>query len=248
MVSTLDHFCNGRLEIGIGAGWYEKEFVAAGLKYRPNMWRIKQLDEALTVLRELWKGKPLTFKGNFYSLRDAICLPPPRQRPHPPLWIGGKGNLMLRVVARHAQVWNTRASIEEYQERLSVLQSIVKTIGRTDDLQRSLLVFAALGKNEAEAKEKLRMVKEQRPPLWEILTSGSLSKKLQLVREKPKLIPFLVKRLIESSPSNVFCGTYEQFVDYLIQFVKIGVNHFAFYLVGQTDLRTLIDEIKMLCE
>jgi F420-dependent oxidoreductase-like protein len=108
MAVTVDHLSGGRLEMGLGAGWNEPEFNMFALPFARTPERIRQLDEACTVLKRLWADEPrVTFTGRYYTLTDAIAEPKPMQKPHPPLWIGGSGpKLTLRVVARHADVWN----------------------------------------------------------------------------------------------------------------------------------------------
>ncbi len=106
---TVDHLSGGRLEFGIGAAWTEAEFTMMGLPFPSAARRIGMLDEACSVLKALWTEESTSFSGRFYRLDAAIAEPKPLQRPHPPIWIGGAGpRLTLRVVARHADVWNAQ--------------------------------------------------------------------------------------------------------------------------------------------
>jgi len=106
---TVDHVSNGRLEFGIGTGWNEPEFTQFGLPFPSAGDRVTMLDESLKALKLLWSEPRSNFKGRFYELRDAIAEPKPVQRPHPPIWIGSKGERMLRLTARHADVWHSNA-------------------------------------------------------------------------------------------------------------------------------------------
>ena len=107
---TVDHLSGGRLEMGIGAAWNEPEFQMYGLPFPSAADRIRMMDEACSVLKALWTEERATFKGRFYQLDNAIAEPKPVQRPYPPIWIGGSGpKLTLRVVAKHADVWNSNA-------------------------------------------------------------------------------------------------------------------------------------------
>lgn len=107
---TVDHLSGGRLEMGIGAAWNEPEFVMYGLPFPSAADRIRMLDEACQVLKALWTEERATFKGRFYQLDAAIAEPKRLQKPYPPIWIGGSGpKLTLRVVAKHADVWNSNA-------------------------------------------------------------------------------------------------------------------------------------------
>jgi F420-dependent oxidoreductase-like protein len=105
---TVDHLSNGRLEMGLGAGWNEPEFRMYGMAFPESAAeRIARLDEAVRVLKLLWTESPASFDGRYYRLAGAVAAPKPRQRPHPPMWIGGNGpKRTLRVAAEHADVWS----------------------------------------------------------------------------------------------------------------------------------------------
>ena len=111
---TVDHLSKGRLEFGIGTGWNEPEFTQFGLPFPGAGDRVTMLDESLRAMKLLWSESRSTYKGRFYELKDAIAEPKPVQKPHPPIWIGSKGERMLRLTARHADVWHSNAqSFEE---------------------------------------------------------------------------------------------------------------------------------------
>src|SRR5438309_2142036 len=104
IATTVDHLSGGRLEFGLGAGWSELEHEMLGLEGLDH--RVGRLSEALRVIKSLWTEERTTFAGRYYQLADAISNPKPVQRPHPPIWIGASGERMLRLAARHADVWN----------------------------------------------------------------------------------------------------------------------------------------------
>jgi F420-dependent oxidoreductase-like protein len=107
---TVDHLSGGRLEMGIGAAWNEPEFKMYGIPFPSTADRIRAMDEACSVLKALWTEERASFKGRYYQLDAAIAEPKPLQKPYPPIWIGGVGpKLTLRVVAKHADVWNSNA-------------------------------------------------------------------------------------------------------------------------------------------
>jgi F420-dependent oxidoreductase-like protein len=101
---TVDHLSNGRLEFGIGAAWADAEHQMYGIEGLDH--RVGRLSEALQVFKQLWTQERSTFDGRYYQLRDAIANPKPVQKPHPPIWIGARGDMTLKLVARHADVWN----------------------------------------------------------------------------------------------------------------------------------------------
>ncbi len=131
MGATLDHTSGGRLIMGVGAAWFEAEHAAYGIPFGTAAERIRRLDEAAEIVRRLWTEPRVTFEGRDYRLRDAYCEPKPVQRPHPPLMIGGGGEkLMLRVVAKHADCWNTFGTPEVFRRKLAVLREHCRAVGR----------------------------------------------------------------------------------------------------------------------
>jgi F420-dependent oxidoreductase-like protein len=144
MAATVDHLSGGRLEVGLGAGWNEPEFNMLGLPYPSTAERIRQLDEACSVLKHLWTDARASFEGRYYTLRNAIAEPKPRQKPHPPIWIGGSGpRLTLRVAARHADVWNANGkSLAEDVHSSQLLDEHCRQIGRDPErIRRSAQLF-----------------------------------------------------------------------------------------------------------
>jgi len=128
---TVDHLSAGRLEFGIGTGWNEPEFAQFGLPFPSAGDRVRMLDESLRAMKLLWKEPRATFKGRFYQLTEAIAEPKPMQRPHPPIWIGAKGQRMLRLTARHGDVWNS--NIQGFDETVAAsryLDEACRKIGR----------------------------------------------------------------------------------------------------------------------
>ncbi|HMD45619.1 MAG TPA: LLM class F420-dependent oxidoreductase, partial [Acidimicrobiales bacterium] len=153
MAATLDVVSGGRLELGLGAGWNERECDAYGIHLGPVAERFDRLEEALCVLLGLFENETTTFDGRHYQLRDARGDPRPLQRPHPPIGIGGAGERRtLRAVARYADHWNllvesahladpTRMArshhtemrpcrVEDYPAKLEVLAAHCRDAGR----------------------------------------------------------------------------------------------------------------------
>lgn len=139
---TVDHISNGRLEFGIGTGWNEPEFTQFALPFPSAGDRVTMLDESLKAMKLLWSEPRSTFKGRFYELKDAIAEPKPVQRPHPPIWIGSKGERMLRLTARHADVWHSNAGpFEESVALNKALDAACTKAGRDPgSIRRSISV------------------------------------------------------------------------------------------------------------
>jgi F420-dependent oxidoreductase-like protein len=129
---TVDHLSGGRLEMGIGAAWNVPEFTMYGIPFPGPADRIRMMDEACSVLKALWTEERASFKGRFYQLDSAIAEPKPIQKPFPPIWIGGAGpKRTLRVVAKHADVWNSNAPTPEITHALvKILDEHCAAVGR----------------------------------------------------------------------------------------------------------------------
>jgi F420-dependent oxidoreductase-like protein len=121
--ATLDQISGGRLELGMGAGWWEREYRAYGIEFPSVATRIRQMEEAIRVVRALCTEHAPSFRGRFYTLADARMEPKPAQKPCFPIFVGGRGEqLTLRAVARVADGWNLIAApVEEFRAKQEVL-------------------------------------------------------------------------------------------------------------------------------
>jgi F420-dependent oxidoreductase-like protein len=122
---TVDHASHGRLELSLGAAWFEEEHRALGIPFPSTSDRFDLLEDALEVVKRLTTGEPVSYTGKFVSLENAQMRPLPVQRPHPPLWIGGNGpRRTLPLAARYADVWHgfgTPNSLRGSSDRLDEL-------------------------------------------------------------------------------------------------------------------------------
>lgn len=163
MAATLDGISGGRLDLGIGAGWYESERISNGIPFPRASVRIEQLEEAIEVMERLWTADNVSFSGKYYTLKNASSNPKPVQSPHPPIWIGiMKGrSRMLKVIAKHADVW-TISSIylpepSEYQQIRTTLENYCHESGRDFDRIRSGVgIGCVVAENESKVREKVR--------------------------------------------------------------------------------------------
>jgi F420-dependent oxidoreductase-like protein len=132
MAASLDIISNGRLELGIGAGWNQEECDAYGIELPPLKTRFDMFDEACEVIVSLLTNTTTDFDGRHYRLRQARCEPKPVQRPHPPIVIGGGGEKRtLRSVARWAQHWNYPGGpTDEFERKRKILDEHCAAIGR----------------------------------------------------------------------------------------------------------------------
>jgi alkanesulfonate monooxygenase SsuD/methylene tetrahydromethanopterin reductase-like flavin-dependent oxidoreductase (luciferase family) len=141
---TLDHICNGRLELGVGAGWFKPEHDMFGLEFPPTGELVDRYAEALDLLDRYLRNDITSFEGAFYTLRDAPNRPAPIQKPRPPLMLGAHGPRMIRLAARYADTWNSRGTPEEMHERNQLMDEACHKEGRNPrDVKRSLLYVIA---------------------------------------------------------------------------------------------------------
>lgn len=155
MCATLDALSGGRLIVGLGAGWLPIEYQMYNYPFPGIGARLQQLRETVEICKALWTEDAATYEGRHYKVEDAICLPKPAQRPHPPIMIGGAGEkVLLRLVAEHAQIWNNfQTYFTELEHKLDVLRGHCDAVGRDMGeitiAQQTQLILAS---TEAEAK------------------------------------------------------------------------------------------------
>jgi probable F420-dependent oxidoreductase len=111
MAATLDLVSGGRFELGIGGGWMQSDYEAAGFTFDPPRTRIDRLAEAITVIKGLFGPDPFTFDGEHFHVRDLVGVPLPVQQPHPPLFIGGGGKRVLSIAGREADIVGIHANL-----------------------------------------------------------------------------------------------------------------------------------------
>lgn len=141
---TLDHISGGRLELGIGAGWYEPEHEMFGLEFPPTRELVDRYEEALDLLDRYLRNDTTTFEGAFYSLKEAPNRPAPVQQPRIPFMLGAHKRRMIGLAARYADTWNTRGTPEEVRERNEMLDEACAKEGRDPaEIKRSLLYVIA---------------------------------------------------------------------------------------------------------
>jgi F420-dependent oxidoreductase-like protein len=184
VLATVDNVSNGRVEIGLGAGWMEEEYRAYGYEFPSTGARLRQLDEGTQILKLLMTEKQTNFEGRYYKLTDAYCNPKPVQKPYPPITIGGSGEkLMLRIVAKHADRWNCPAGYRNFEHKLDVLKQHCQAVGRDiNQINISEQLLVCIGANEAEVEEKWKI--SQRLPFWRTGIKGTPAQVVEHLRER----------------------------------------------------------------
>ena len=184
VLATIDNLSNGRVEIGLGAGWMEEEYRAYGYEFPQTGARLRQLEEGIEIIKSLMTEKRVTFEGRYYKLAEAYCNPKPVQKPHPPITIGGSGEkVMLRIVAKHADRWNCPAGYRNFEQKLDILKQHCRAVGRNiDEINISEQLLVCIGANENEVDEKWKIA--QRLPFWRTGVKGTPAQIIDRLRER----------------------------------------------------------------
>jgi probable F420-dependent oxidoreductase len=165
-LATLDVVSAGRVTVGLGAGWYEAELVAAGLELERPGARLARLAEAVQVLRGMFGGGPFSFDGRYERAEQARCLPLPVQRPSPPVWVGGKGDRLLALAGAVADGWNTAWiwSPEDWAARSALVDAACEKAGRDPAaVVRSVGLHALAGEDEADLLRRFERLRDLSP-------------------------------------------------------------------------------------
>jgi F420-dependent oxidoreductase-like protein len=155
ITSTVDVVSGGRLDWGIGAGWYENEYRSYGYEFPKPKDRIGMLRETVEIVKGMWLEPETTYRGSYYEVVRANCDPKPLQSPHPPVWIGGGGEqLTLRVVAKHADCSNFGGKPEEFARKCEILKNHCAAVGRDyDEIRKTWSPEVFIRSTEAEIVE-----------------------------------------------------------------------------------------------
>jgi F420-dependent oxidoreductase-like protein len=197
LVATADQISDGRIELGLGAGWHEREHEAYGFPFASTGERIDVLAEQLEVVRGNWGGEPFSFNGRHYRLRELDARPKPIQRPHPNLIIGGNaGSRSAALAARYADEYNTAfPTVEDARARRQRVIEACSEIGR-EPLPFSIMTAVISGRDEAELRDRARRqlervdgdedvdaFLEQPPHGWIVGTADEVVAQLDVLRE-----------------------------------------------------------------
>jgi len=152
--SNIDVISGGRLDLGIGAGWYEEEFEAYNYPYPLSSVRIAELREAVEIIERMWTEDEVYYEGRYFSVNGAINRPKPLQSPRPPIWIAGGGEkLTLRLVAEKADYANFAANPATFARKSRILDQHCEDVGRDPgEIVRSVHLEVLVGKTETDVQ------------------------------------------------------------------------------------------------
>lgn len=224
MAACVDVISGGRLEFGIGAGSFEGEHRAYGFPFLPPAERLTQLSEAIQIIRSMWTEERTSFKGAYYVVREAPCVPKPVQKPGPPLTVGaglGRNLPILRIAARWADRANLlRCPPADCARQLAVLRDYCEQVGRDyDAIEKSVHLGLLIGRDEGEVEARLRA-------------------------KRPAGISLEAFRT-QQEPGSVI-GTPGEVAARLREYLELGVTYFVFQVEGALDrepLQLFADEV-----
>ncbi|ASL07984.1 luciferase family protein [Mycobacterium intracellulare subsp. chimaera] len=161
VAATADIISGGRIQMGIGGGWYEHEWRAYGYGFPSAGVRLGRLDEGVQIMRDAWRDGKVSFDGKHYQVDGAIVAPKPLQDNGIPLWIAGGGEkVTLRIAARYAQYTNFTPEPAAFAHKSQVLAGHCREVGTDfDAIVRSVNVNAVVGPSEADVKDRLQRVR-----------------------------------------------------------------------------------------
>ncbi len=164
--ATADHVSGGRIELGLGAGWMEREHRAFAFPFPETPVRMAMFAEQLEIVHRLWTEPRVDFRGTQYTLEDAPALPKPVQQPHPPILVGGSGTLgTAEPAARFADEYNTPfVSPEDFAARRAKVEAACERAGRDPKTMRfSTMTGCLIGATRAEALERAQTLYGRMP-------------------------------------------------------------------------------------
>ena len=199
MAATLDHATSGRFILGLGAGWFEEEHRRLGFDFPPARDRLRALDEACRIVKCMLEEGTATFQGTHYRVSDATCRPKPIQAPRPPLMIAGQGEkVLLKIVAEHADMWNTQGSPERLRHLIEVMRRHGDAAGRdVDQIEKTVAIPLCYSAGKAQEEHDLKL--------------GAA-----LGRTTP-----------ENARQQMMIGGKQECLDKIAQYLEVGVTHFT---------------------
>jgi F420-dependent oxidoreductase-like protein len=206
VAATVDVISGGRVEMGIGAGWYEHEWNAYGYGFPPAGDRIAMLAEGVEIMRQAWEKGVATYAGEHYQVDGAICRPTPLQEGGIPLWIAGGGEKKtLRIAAQHAAYTNFDGALEGFRHKSQVLAGHCRDLGRDfDEITRSANYNVFIGRDEAELADRLRAFED---------------------RLRPYLPAEVLASTVQQYTTGPLVGTPEQIVERLTELRDAGMTY-----------------------
>jgi F420-dependent oxidoreductase-like protein len=221
VAASIDVISGGRVEMGIGGGWYEHEWRAYGYGFPTAGTRLQMLDEGVQIMRQLWTAGTATLDGKHYQVDGAISRPLPLQDGGIPLWIAGGGEQKtLRIAAKYAQYTNFDWAQETFKRKSDILAQHCKEVGTDfDAIVRSSNFNVVIGETQADVDDKLAWIKAHYEPL---VGAKAVERYMGLY-------------------SGGLAGTPEQIIEKLTELRGLGLTYTIGYFVDAAYDRSSID-------
>jgi F420-dependent oxidoreductase-like protein len=222
VAATVDVISGGRLQMGIGGGWYEHEWRAYGYGFPSAGVRLARLDEGVQIMRDAWRDGVVTFSGAHYQADGAIVQPKPLQRGGIPMWIAGGGEQKtLRIAAKYAQYTNFTPEPAAFKRKSEILAEHCRDVGTDfDAIVRSANFTAVVGETDAAVKERLGRIRDRLVAYVGEDAAGAM---------------------IAATETDAATGTPEQVVEKLAQMRGLGCDYAILYFPEATYDRSGIE-------
>ena len=221
--TTVDRISGGRVELGMGAGWWDQEHRTHGIPFPPASERFEMLEEQLEIVHGLWSEDVFSFEGRYYAFEECRFLPKPVQRPHPPIVLGGKGGPRLaRLVARWADGFNrVGGAPDDLRASIERVNDAVDRAGReVASVTMSFMTWVFVGRTDAEWRDRADRARRMDP------TAGSL------------------EEYLDDLSRDCIVGTVDQAIERMNEYAAAGVQRF----VLNHELFDDLDQIELLAE
>ena len=211
VAATADIISGGRVQMGIGGGWYEHEWRAYGYGFPSAGVRLGRLDEGVQIMRDAWRDGRVSLDGKHYQVDDAIVAPKPLQDGGIPLWIAGGGEkVTLRIAAKYAQYTNFTSEPGGFEHKSQVLADHCRDVGTDyDAIVRSANFNAVIGESEADVKDRVERIRAR-----------------QAAKANPQAVEAMLSAM--SAPESA-SGTPEQVVEKLQRMRDRGCEYAILY-------------------
>ncbi len=242
MIATLDQISGGRFIYFVDTGTRASEHHAYGLPYPDTMEaRMPMMLEGLELALALWQttpDRPLTFEGRYYHVRDAVCTPPPLQKPHPPLWFGEAHPLTLEACVRYGQGWNSvPVMMDELRRRLAALEAACQAAGRSYmEIEKSLETQILIAPDRAVLRDILGEMLALTPP--GVSTPDDPAFQAFVDGNTNDIPAFLSQSWLVGAPDEVRAQIEHR--------IKLGITHFMLWFVDaprQDGMRLFVEQV-----
>ncbi len=218
MGATLDLFSGGRMDLTVGAGWFEREFKAFNFPWEEHKGRLEREREAVQIIKSLWTEPRVSFKGKYYQLENAEITPKPLQKPTPPIWIGGDSKRSMELAADLGDGWLVHAHQPDEIGRM--FQNIRPLLGdKAEGYGLGAAAFVIMGSDPEDATRKMKQMIS--PEVWE---------RFQMAGIKHEL-------------NNRVSGNSQQCLDRIKEYEKVGMNRFIFIFLDPEDSERFAEEV-----